>query len=269
MRTPGTARRHEDLVTRFVDACATDDRILAVFLAGSIVRGEADEFSDVDFGVVTTDAAFSQVTAERTAIARRLGDPLFVEDFGNTDVVFVILADGREAEISFAPERDLDRIHSGPHETLHDPRGILAGRSLPFAPPDRAQEREQLQRLVTWFWHDVSHLTAALGRGQRWWAQGQLEFLRGCCVNLLRIANGAEAEEEPFEKVDKIVPSDELAPLAATVGPLDEAAMLAAAMQIVDFFREHASAIAESFDVDYPSELAALEAGRLEALAQR
>lgn len=92
MRTPGPARGHEDLVARFVDACATDDRILAVYLAGSIVLGEADEFSDVDFGVVTTDAAFAHVTAERSAIARRLGDPMFVEDFGNTDVVFVILA---------------------------------------------------------------------------------------------------------------------------------------------------------------------------------
>jgi hypothetical protein len=88
-------------------------------------------------------------------------------------------------------------------------------------------------------------------------------------VNLLRIANGAEAQEEPFEKVDKIVPPDELAPLAATVGPLDEAAMLAAAIRIVEFFREHAPAVADAYGVDYPSELAALEAGRLEVLARR
>ena len=267
MRAPGPPRDHDDLVARFVEACAADDRVLAVFLAGSIVRGEADEFSDVDFRVVTTDTAFAEVTAERTAIARRLGDPLFVEDFGNTDVVFVILADGREAEISFTPERGLDRIHAGSHETLHDPRGILAGRSFPFAPPGRAEQREQLQRLVTWFWHDVSHLTAALGRGARWWAQGQLEFLRGCCVNLLRIANGAEAQDEPYEKVDAIVPPDALKPLAETVVPLDEDAMLAAAIRIVGFFRGQAPAIAVAFDVDYPSELAAIEAGRLEALA--
>jgi len=264
----GPPREDDAVVARFVEACAGDERVVAVFRYGSTARGEADAFSDVDLGVVTTDEAFAEVTTEKTAIARRLGNPLFVEDFGSTDIMFVILADGLEAEISFTSARDLERLQTGPYEPLLDPHGALTGRSFPFSPPDPAAQREQLRRLVTWFWHDVSHLVAALGRGQRWWAQGQLEFLRGCCVNLLRIANGAESQDEPFEKVDGIVPPQELAPLATTVGALDEATMLTAAIRIVEFFRAHAPAVADAHGVDYPSELAALEAGRLEALAR-
>ena len=68
------------MVSRFVDACSVDDRIVAALLGGSRARNEADEYSDLDLCMITTDEAFEKVLAEREAFIRQLGEPLFIED---------------------------------------------------------------------------------------------------------------------------------------------------------------------------------------------
>ena len=117
------------VIARFVDACAADDRIVAAFLAGSHATGTADAYSDLDLGVITTDAAFADVLADRRALVGRLGEPLFLDHFGRAWNVFFILADGTEGEIFFGHEGALDEIDVGPFESLLDERGILAGAS--------------------------------------------------------------------------------------------------------------------------------------------
>jgi len=44
--------------------------------------------------------------------------------------------------------------------------------------PDEDEQREELRRLVVWFWHDLSHFATAFACGQWWWAYGELETLR-------------------------------------------------------------------------------------------
>ena len=77
------SREHEQLIDRFSDACKSDHRVVAAFVGGSIARGEADQYSDVDFCVVTTDEAADDVFADRAAIVAQLGTPLFLEDWGD------------------------------------------------------------------------------------------------------------------------------------------------------------------------------------------
>src|SRR6266536_1985931 len=94
--------RHDRLIARFIDACSADERIAAAFLGGSVARGEADRFSDVDLCVVVRDGEFDDVHRERMAIASRLGTPLFHEDWGEEQPeLFVILADGTDVELNF------------------------------------------------------------------------------------------------------------------------------------------------------------------------
>jgi hypothetical protein len=155
----------------------------------------------------------------------------------------------------------------GPFEPLLDERGILDGAAFPFSPPDIDAQREQLRQIVNWFWHELSHFVAALGRGDLWWAYGQLEAMRGHCVNLIRIRHDAEAQDEPYEKLSKAVPVSELAPLQTTFCPMERDAMLDAAHVIVRFFREHAPGVAEADGSDYPSALARLMSDRLEELS--
>ena len=119
---------------------------------------------------------------------------------------------------------------------------------------------------MNWFWHELSHFVTALGRGDLWWAYGQLEALRGHCVNLMRIQHGAEAQDEPYEKLAKVIPVSELASLRTTFCPMEREAMLDAALEIVRFFRAHAPRVAEANGSDYPSTLAQLMYDRLKSL---
>ncbi len=264
-----TSRIHGVVIARFVDACAADDRIVAAFLAGSHASGTVDAYSDLDLGVITTDAAFADVIAERRALISRLGEPLFLDHFGREWNVFFILADGTEGEIFFGHEGALAEIDVGPFEPLLDERGILAEAEFPFSPPDPDEQRERLRKIVNWFWHELSHFIAGLGRGDLWWAYGQLDALRGHCVNLMRIRHGAEAQDEPYEKLAKAVPVSELASLRTTFCPMERDAMLDAARMIVRFFREHAPGVAEANGSEYPSALAQLMSDRLEELAPK
>jgi predicted nucleotidyltransferase len=260
---------HDAVIERFVALCSADDRIVAAFLGGSHARAEADEFSDLDLCVITTDEAHEEVVSGRQAIIERLGEPLFLDDFGLEGIVFFILADGTEAELFFRRVSALDEIADvGPYRTLLDKEGILAGAEFPVRGPDRAEQVEALNRLLQWFWHDLSHLIAALGRGQLWWAHGQLEALRRYCVNLIRIEQNLEAQEEAYEKLDQAISTTRLSALQTSFSPMERRAMLRAAVEIVNFFRERAPVVASAYGLTYPAELEELMCDRLDRLAR-
>jgi hypothetical protein len=194
---------------------------------------------------------------------------LFLDHFGRAWNVFFILADGTEGEIFFGREGALDEIDVGPFEALLDERGILAGAEFPFSPPDPDAQREHLRQSMNWFWHELSHFISAFGRDDLWWAYGQLEALRSHCVNLMRIQHGAEAQDEPYEKLAKAIPVSELASLRTTFCPMERGAMLDAAREIVRFFRERAPGVADADGAEYPTALARLMSDRLDGLSAR
>jgi predicted nucleotidyltransferase len=267
MASERSSRRDpQPVIDRFTTLCSRDERIVAGFLGGSHARGEADEHSDLDLCVIAEDEAYEDVVASRAELVRRLGEPLFLEDFGLTGIVFFVLADGTEGEIFFARASRLDDIDAGPHRTLFDPRRILDGVTFPGESVDPVDQEAAARRVLLWFWHELSHFTAAIGRGQLWWAAGQLEALRGHCVNLVRIDQGVEAGEEPFEKLDLAIDPGRLEPIRSTFVPLEREALLRAARDLVRFFTEAAPAVAEAQGTTYPAELARLMVKRLDDL---
>ena len=258
--------RQQAVLDRFVAACEADDRVVAAILGGSYARGAADEYSDLDLSLITTDAAYEEFRAGREAFIRRLGEPLFVETFNDPHVIFFILADGTECELGAAPESAFTHIQSGPYIVLVDKRGIVDGAGFSWSKPDPAEQRETLRRQIAWFWHDLSHFTAAIARGQLWWAYGQLEILRLACVNLARLRQNFSAEADGYEKVEQAVPVAQLSPLPATCCPLERGAMLHAALIIVRFYRDLAPHLARTHGIPYPDHLDRVISDRLENL---
>jgi predicted nucleotidyltransferase len=258
---------HEQLVARFAEVCASDDRVVAAFVGGSLARGDADPYSDVDLCIVSTDEAADDVVADRAAIVAQLGTPLFLEDWGDrVREVFVILADGTDVEMVFVAEGDIRELQVGPITPLHDPTGLLVDLELPVRAASSDELVGELRRLLAWFWHEVSHLIKALARGQLWWAAGEVEALRGSCVNLVRIEQGVEAGPEPYFKIDGEASTDTLEPLRATFVTVDSDALARAGQELVVFFGDHGRRLAEVYGLAYPSELDDLMRGRLEAL---
>jgi predicted nucleotidyltransferase len=263
-----TVEEYDAVIARFVDACIGDGRIVAAFLGGSIARGEADEYSDLDLGLIVADSAYDDVLAERANFIRKLGDPLFLEDFGHEGIAFFILPDGIEGELCFGRDGELGEFLEGPYRVLVDKKGLLAGAGFAQPKPDAAVQAEELRRVLYWFWHELSHFIAALGRGHLWWAAGQLEALRGHCVNLARIEQNVEIQEEPYEKLDQAISTNELVALQSTFPPMKRGPMLRALLNILAFYRERAPRVAREHGLTYPAELERLMCSRLDVLAR-
>lgn len=212
----------QPFLDRFVAACERDERVVAAVLGGSRGRGEADTFSDVDLCVIARDDAFEALVGDRAGFVGQLGTPLFLENFGNEGLEFFILDDGTEGEIFFGNEGRLEELEPGPtYRTLFDPGGILEGVAFREERADPADQREVLRQTLAWFWHELSHFITAIGRGQLWWAAGQLEALRGHCVNLVRIDHGLFAGEEPYEKLDRTIDPAALSSIEDTFVPIE------------------------------------------------
>jgi predicted nucleotidyltransferase len=254
------------LLERFADACRADPRIAAGYLTGSHAAGTADAHSDVDLCVVATDGQRDAVWADREVLVRRLGDPLQIEDFDENDTVFFILADGMDGELTVTDVAGMAQSSRGPHRPIHDPDSILAGVAFVGSEPYLVEQVEQLRRQVQWFWHDMAHFTAAMGRGQSWWAAGQLDALRGYCVNLARLRADFAGHLDEFDKLDTVVPAADLAPLAPTYVPLDRGQMLVAARTMADYYGAVVPDLAAAHGIPYPTTLESVMRARLDAL---
>lgn len=264
---------HQAILDRFVAACRADERIIAAFLGGSYARGTMDEHSDLDLYVITTDEAYDTIVADRAAFVHQLGEPLFAEDFGIPDTIFFVFADGTEGEMGFARASAFDHIHTGPAKLLVDKANILDGAVFKGKELAQSEQIEMLRRQLNWFWHDVSHFTTALARGQLWWAYGQLGALRTYCFNLARLEQDfadTVVGTEGYFKIEQAVPVEQLSPLEATCCPLEPLAMLKAARVILRYYKEKAFPLAETHGIPYPIELERVVTERLNRVsAQR
>jgi predicted nucleotidyltransferase len=262
---------HQAFVDRFVKACQADDRIVAAFLGGSNVKGTADIYSDIDLSVITKDQSFEEFFKEREAFLRSLGDLLFLEDFDISYIAFYMFADDTEGELYFGRESQLDHIHSGPFKILLDKKNILTEAVFSEPEPALSEQIEKLRRNIQWFWHELSHFITAMGRGQLWWAQGQLEALRSICVNLARLRNNildGDAGEEAYFKIENVMPVDQLTALQETFCPLEKETLLNAGLAIIRFYREIAPPLAQMHGVHYSDELERVMMDRLQKLQE-
>ena len=254
------------IIDRFISICQADERITAAFLTGSFARGTADAYSDLDFCLMTRSDAYQDFIAGKKDFIDRLGEPLFLEDFDLPDMPFFIFPNDVECELAICSQDRLARLYSIPYRVLLDKQGVFPeGLFTPPATPP-ADQVEDLRRLVNWFWHDFSHFITALGRGQLWWAAGQLEVLRGFCVSLARLQHDFTAEaalDEPYFKIENAIRITDLAPLQATFCPLEPAAMLQSARQILRYYQELARPLTCDHGLEYPEKLERLMIDRM------
>jgi hypothetical protein len=106
-------------------------------------------------------------------------------------------------------------------------------------------------------------------RDQIWWAQGQLESLRSICVNLARLQHNlldADIGDEPYFKIETVMPVERLSALKETFVPMEKEQMLKAALTIVRLYLEIAPPLAQRHGLYYSHELERVMLDRLQKL---
>lgn len=260
---------YQGVVDRFKAICLEEERIVAAFLGGSFANGTADKFSDLDLYFITTDEAYEDFLSERDAFIRLLGEPLLLEDFGVAHGYLFIFSNGIEGEVWFGRESKFTDIHDGPYMVLLDKKEILVGKVFPVHVADQTQQNKTLRQQLDWFWHELSHFIKAMGRGQLWFAYGQLEAMRQICVNLARLSynfSDSYVGEEPYFKVEQSLPVERLSPLRSTFCVMEYEAMLQAAFVIIRFYREIALNLAIAHNITYQVDLERMMISQLEEL---
>jgi predicted nucleotidyltransferase len=255
---------YEHLADRLVQLTEGDSRIEALLIYGSRAGGSADQFSDLDVGLVTADDAFDEVVADVRGMLDKLGTPLLLDDFGDPGELHAILAEGADLELII--DRASDLVLEGPYRTLFDRAGVVERAEAKGRPAPEPVDVDDLRRRIVGYWHDVEHLVTALGRGNTWWAYGQLDELRRMYLNLARIEAGHAPEDEAYWKLEEALPLERLEALRATVAPPEIGPMRDAALTLLDRYRELSRTLGERHGVPYPGELDRLISDRLRGL---
>jgi predicted nucleotidyltransferase len=175
---------HRSLLGRAVNYYLDDDRVVGMILGGSLTRGSADSYSDVDLYIVARDGSFDAVFDERDVAALAIGSPLFSFDVdpvpgGSRDYIVMYLGPVkldlmyyRESEVK--PEQKwTDR------QVLKDDSGSLGAvisRSAMSRPdqPEPEVLTELNQRFWTWCWYVFGKIM----RGELWEALDGIHTIR-------------------------------------------------------------------------------------------
>lgn len=75
-----------------------------------------------------------------------------------------------------------------------------------------------------------------------------------------------DAGEDPYFKVDKALPLEQLSALEETICPFEAGAMLRSGVRIARFYQEIAVPLAQAHDIEYPQALERILILRLEDL---
>jgi predicted nucleotidyltransferase len=250
-------RYHAGLIEKFADACRRDDRVVAAFLGGSLASGTADAHSDLDLYLITREDAYKQFLDERQEFMRRLGTPVFCDDFSEFgfDMLLFIYEDGTYGELALAPETSFLHVHGGPYRVLVDKQGLLESLTFPYFAPGHDDRRREVARSLVWFWRELLYAAKSLARGRLWSTGYYVERLRRHVKTLLDHHHNRSAAPGPAKPLEATIPEEDRAAVNATYGRMEPADLARALNALVIAYRRVAPAAAETFDLKYPDAL--------------
>lgn len=228
-----------------------DDRVLAVWLVGSLARGAGDRFSDIDLYVVVRDADYDAVYGERGALARRLGDVLstFEVEWPSCQMLGVILKNGIEIDLCYCRIDQCEIFKPG-----HQYR-ILFDRS------DQLEERlrepvvhdddpvNMIRRHIGFAHYDFLHAIHGLARGELWASIHHVECLRARLIDLL--ARSLDVEFNESKGMERHLEAEDQKRLAQTLCSYDAARVQQAIELLVDLFGEQLELLSLKHGTDF------------------
>jgi predicted nucleotidyltransferase len=244
--------QHRKLLERAFARFRDDTRAVGLVVGGSLARGGADFYSDVDLYVVVRDGAFEDVVAERNSTSQAVGSPLFGFDVdpvpgGSTD--HIVLYEGpvkfdfmylRESDLGTHPRWDGCVVLKDTDGRV----GATVARSEALGPG--GPSAEDLSELNQKFWTLCWYAFGKIERGELWEALDGLHSIRGrALVPLLDWT--AERPHEGYRRLERKTNQGQASRWSATVAPMQAEPLHAALRAEVGLFRELRAAVLDRY----------------------
>ncbi|NIQ06747.1 MAG: aminoglycoside 6-adenylyltransferase [Candidatus Korarchaeota archaeon] len=254
-RLSDTPHARETILSRFRQLCAVDSRVEAAFVGGSLATGTADQFSDLDIYLITSDAVYDAFFTERKEFVHRLGDPVYLEDFDGFgfDMVLFILANGVWGELGLGKASHFLHIHGGPYRVLVDKTGILKDIHFPLYRPSAEAQRDRLKTAYGTFWRHILLFVKAMGRNRLLTASSYFDIARKQLLLVCRLSIDFQATKGM--PVEELLPQALLEAYSKTFFPLNRTAMLNSVKKATQLFPQVAKPLARVWGIDYPEQL--------------
>lgn len=250
------------LLQRVREVCQADERLEAALLAGSLGRGEGDEYSDLDVVLFFGDEVFEQIDIKTWIEQVAPVDLYFVNSFGSPTAIFDNLVRGEfhPYRVSDMPILETWRgivwFPSLADAIILDRTGELTRRLQPLVGEPRQDSPDQIQKicynLINWtlFGSNV------LARGETARALEILVIAHDELFRLLRLLEGATGHWiSPTKSLEWEVSPAAYARYQSCTAPAEPAALTRAYRATWAWAREMMAALTRQYPINLPESL--------------
>ncbi len=247
--TDTTAQRA--FLDRLVAALRADERVLAAWTIGSLARGVADAYSDVDVLIAVRNPDLAALVADWPAFVARLAPTVFARRSGAAErpTITAITPDWLRFDLTIHPAADPRPHNYGAAAPLFARDG--------FAPPDaptQAPGRDPADRLpflAEEFLRVLGLLPVAVGRGEFIVGLTPTMLLRDGLIELMLLENGGA--RGGAKRLNPLLTEEQRAALAG-LPPLvpTREAVIAGHLACARLFLPHARRLLAAHGLPYP-----------------
>ena len=177
-RTP-----QEELIERATHVLSNDDRVLAVWLAGSFATGTHDRFSDVDLWVVVDQDDVAGFCTGWPTISEEIAPTVLRQQVGDRPIFNQVTASWLRFDISIGTPANVSDRTTSTVKPLYDPQGLSADLGPP-RPPLRP-DPQRIAALSREFLRVLGLLPVVVGRGEYVLGVSGANLLREMLIQLL------------------------------------------------------------------------------------
>lgn len=241
------------LLGRLVEALRADDRISAIWAEGSMARGEADRYSDIDLHALAEGEGAPAVIADLPAILAAAGTVVLLRTVPGTTITTGVMDDGLRFDVVLESAQDLKRLR-GAFQALYERRpgdlAELTKRTQPVAP-----QAERVTLAVAEFWRCIGLLPAVLGRGELLVACQGHGLMVGMAAEIVMASEG-KARQTGAKRLNQLLPDGVREQLEAAIPAGAGAQAIATAQhRLARIVAEHGRHCAQRYGFAYPEDL--------------
>lgn len=253
----------ESLIARIVVELHADTDLRALFLAGSLGRGNADRYSDVDLvAVVEVEAQAIFVTRWRSLLNEITPVVFWHRPRGIKSLVSAVMEDWLRCDLFMVTSSGLHGRAKSTMAPLIDQDDLYA--TLPDDLPPGAADPKRVQDLIEEFLRILGLVPVVMGRGEHVVAARGAGMLRDLLIELM-LEDAALPGGHGALHLNRLLPPEDMAVLAALPPAHADRPDIDAQIMIARAFIPRARRMADDLGVEWPKSFAGATARHVEA----